>query len=124
MCKSHRNPGLPPVFTREPHGVPAPKGWRLTPQIKKNIEHLPAHYTDQFALRLLNLVMQASQDAAFRVRMIILDESLPNAKIGENSLAITLEEKSALVFKDLRFKYERAGERSFENVHFAVVRIR
>ena len=56
--------------------------------------------------------------------MIILDESLANAEIGENSLAITLEEKSALVFKDLGFKYERAGERSFENVHFAVVRIR
>src|SRR6266567_2307509 len=121
MRKSHRNPGQPPVFTGELHGVPAPKGWRLTPQIKKNIEHFPAHYADQLALRLLNLVMQASQDAAFRVRVIVLDESLLNAEIGENSLAITFEEESALVFKDLRFKYERAGERSFENVHFAIV---
>src|SRR5258708_35576102 len=69
--------------------------------------------------------MQAAQDPAHREGVIVLHECFADAYFCKCVFVIALQKKSTLVFKDFGLEQQRAGKRSFENLHASVmVRIR
>jgi len=97
--------------------MPAAEGGGTAAQVEENVEHFPADYTYQLALRLLELIVQAAQDAVCGVRMIVLNELSGDADFREKFFVVALEEIPARILKDFWFEDEGAGERSFEDFH-------
>src|SRR6202040_2984355 len=68
------------------------------------------HHSHQFSLRLRDLVVQAAQDAAPRMAVVILNELQIEAAGGELALLPGLQEIAALVAKHLRADEDDVGD--------------
>lgn len=70
----------------------------------------PRDYTDQFALSLLDLIVQATQDPLGGAGVIVLNKLyMPPDSIFKNTLVETFEEKPSIVAKHARFEENNIG---------------
>jgi hypothetical protein len=100
MGHSRRQPEHAFILCRQLHAYPFSEGWRVTAYVNGDIKHLAAHYTNQFALGLTYLVVQAPQHASLRTRVIVLHEMRVNADSPHFSFIETFQEESPFVSED------------------------
>jgi len=72
---------------------------------------------DQLGLAGRCLVMQSTQHAAGRTRMVILNEYVGDAGLGVTPIAIGLHEESSTVAMHIRLDNQNAREFGFDNAH-------
>ncbi|MOA34585.1 hypothetical protein D3C78_1559650 [compost metagenome] len=98
------------VFGGQSYSDPLAEMWRATADIDGNVEYFTNGDTNQFALSVFQLVVQAAQYAFLRARMIVLDELCVQASRLFKSLGIEAFIKEAsLITKDLRFDDQNTG---------------
>ena len=118
MTKTRRHPELPVVLLRQLHTNPLAKRGGGLAQINRHIKHGTPHHPHQFALGLLNLVMQASQHALGRPGMVVLHKGHVQASGRPEGLFIeTLKEKTARVTEHTGFDDEHIGNGSRNYLH-------
>lgn len=104
MGKALRNPELAVVFGGKSHGNPFAEVWRTTTDVDRHIEHFTGTDAHQFALGVLQLIMQATQHALLRARVIVLYElGFHSGQFLECLGVEALIEKAAFITKYLRF---------------------
>ena len=59
--KARWHPYVAVIVGAQLHANPLAKVWRTAAQVHRYVKHLAMRYPHQFALRLLDLVMQATQ---------------------------------------------------------------
>ena len=113
-----RNPQLPLVVPTQMHPHPMAEGFRALSEVDRNIEDFALHHPHQLALRLLDLVVQATQDVLCRLRMVVLDEfGIQPGGLLEGAGIEALEKEAAVVTKNLGFEDENVGDGCGDDVH-------
>src|SRR5208283_4416872 len=118
--KARRYPQDAPVVAGQANGFPFAKRWRTVAQVHGNIEDLAFHHPHQFALRMLDLVMQPAQDIALRTGMIVLHKPILDAQVRQGALVVAFQEESAPVAEHARLEKHQARQRSrafLERIH-------
>src|SRR6476660_10080322 len=80
--------------------------------IDGHIKYFAGDHPHQFPLRLLNLIMQAAQDALAGFGMIILHELERDTGLRKVSLLVTFKKKAPLVLEYFWLDQQDVGERS------------
>lgn len=87
MCEAFGDPEELKVVVRgltfEVKARPLAKVRRVAAEIDGNVPNMTGEDADQFALRLTELVMQATKHAFDREGLVILNESCREAGVGE-----------------------------------------
>src|SRR5208283_500735 len=112
MGKANRNPQHPMILARKSHRFPPPEVRRTATHVDCNIQNFAAYNPHQLSLRVLHLIMQASQHIAGRAGMIVLHKIPSDSRICHGSLVVALQEKTALVFKHPWFQHKHFWEGS------------
>ncbi|MNE56665.1 hypothetical protein D3C80_1515900 [compost metagenome] len=106
------------VLGGQPHSDPFAEMRRAATDINGNVEDFTDGDTNQFALSVFQLVVQAAQYAFLRARMIVLDELCVQASRLFKSLGIEAFIKEAsLITKYLRFDDQNTGQISGDYIH-------
>src|SRR5947209_8154260 len=74
MGEAGRNPQHVPILGRQSHPDPPAESGRAAPDINRNVINRSGYDTDEFPLRLLDLIVQAAQSMPSRATVIVLDE--------------------------------------------------
>ena len=120
--KTLRHPELLLVFCAQMHADPLPEGFRAFSEVDRNIEDFALHDADEFALGVLDLVMQAAQHVLCRLRMVVLDElAIQAGGLLEGAGVEAFEEEAAVVPKDFRFEDEHVGNGGGDSLHLSCV---
>src|SRR6185369_10757379 len=118
MRKSSRNPQLLPVRCRKNLADPLPIGCRTLADIDRNIKHFTLYHAHQLALRLLHLVVQATQDVLCRLGVVVLHElDIEPGSFLKGLLVVTLVEKATLVTENLGFEHDDIGDGGWCGAH-------
>src|SRR6185437_12937483 len=64
-----------------------------------HVEHFARGHANELALGMLDLVMQAAQNAAARARMVVLHEIRGDARFGKRAAVPAFEKKTARVLE-------------------------
>lgn len=96
---------------------PAAVGRRRASQVDRHIKGLATHNVAQLLLRVLNLVMQSSQDTTRRTGVVVLNEFGRDPHLGKLLLVIRLHEETARVFKDSRLNDHDIGNLRRDDFH-------
>jgi hypothetical protein len=75
MRKPRRHPQLAVVIGAQVHAMPQPKRGRRLAQIHHHIKYFALHHADQLALRMLDLIVQATQNALGRLAVLVLHKA-------------------------------------------------
>ena len=86
----------------------AERGGRA-PQVDSDVVDLAGQHAHQLALRLLKLVVDTAQNATQRAGMVVLKKPGGQAQLLKRTFGVRLEEKAALVSKDLRLQQDDVG---------------
>jgi len=89
-----------PVLGRKLYPGPLAKGRRAGADIHRHVKHLAGHGAHQLALRLVHLVMQPAQRAAYRAGMVTLHKRR-HAECFQFTVPVRLHKEAAGVFKHL-----------------------
>ena len=73
------------------------------PQVDRDVEHLSFRRPNQLPLRVLDLIVQATQHATPRARMIVLHEVDVDAAVREGAPVPAFKEEPALVTEHFRY---------------------
>ncbi|MPN33590.1 hypothetical protein SDC9_181079 [bioreactor metagenome] len=110
MGKPGGNPYLPLVFGGKPLPDPLAVSGRAFADIDHDVKDLALYNANQFALRLLDLIVKAAQDVANRTRMVILHKMRPDARrLKKRLLVVALEEKTTFIAEDFRLQQQDIG---------------
>jgi hypothetical protein len=91
------------VLSRNEFPYPLAAGRRSLTNVYGNIKHFSNDDSYQFSLRLLYLIMQATQDMAHGIGVVILDEGgLPADSFLKSFTIEAFKKKAPLVRKHLR----------------------
>jgi hypothetical protein len=74
VSKTRWHPELLVVVFAQLYSGPLPKGWRAFSDIHSHIKYRAAHHAHQFALRLVQLVVQSAQYAFDAATVVVLHE--------------------------------------------------
>jgi len=88
------------VLVRQYASYPASKCRRASPEVNGYIKYRSADDTHEFPLRLVDLVVQASEDVACRAALIILNEICMDARSGKFSPLPGFEEITPRICED------------------------
>lgn len=118
MGKTFRHPELTMVVGRQAHRDPFAEMRRGAANVHGHVQHFTGGDADQFALSVLQLVMQAAQYAFLRAGMVVLNELGVQAGCFFESLGVeTLIEEAALVTKYLGFDDQNTGQVGGDYIH-------
>src|SRR5207245_2228298 len=81
----------------------------------RNIKDLSQHSPDQLALRMTNLIMQATQHISPRKRVVILDKFIHNPQFGHGLFVVAFQKKPAAVCEYRGLEQQNSGERSLRD---------
>ena len=110
MGKPLWNPELPLVISREDFSHPLAEGFAAFPKVDRHIEDLSLHHTDQFALGLLDLVMQATQHVFKAAAVVVLHELYGFADgFFKACLVEAFKKEASFVTEDFRFDEHDVG---------------
>ena len=88
-----------------------PKRGRGAADVDGHIEYFALDDTDQFALRLANLIMQSAQNVLGRAGMVVLNEGYVPADCGfKFGLVKAFVKEAPLVAKYLGFEQDDVGD--------------
>ena len=101
------------VFFGELDGGPLAEGGGAAADVDGYVEDAAAGAADDLSLRLLELVVQAADDALSRERVVVLHELGGQAEVGEDRGVEGLQEEAAVVAEDPRLNdlYGRESRR-------------
>ncbi len=118
MTKTFGYPELMLIVGAEQSSYPFAEMGGGFAQIDGDIKNLPLDDAYQFTLRLLRLVVQTSQYAFSRTRMIVLYEvhCTPD-DFFENSVIKTLEKETTIVAKHLGLEQDYFRDREGSGIH-------
>jgi len=109
--KAFRHPELFLVFRTKYLADPLTEGFRAFSEVDRDIEDFALHDTNEFTLRLLDLVVQAAQNVPGRLGMVVLHEfALETGGMLEGTGVETLEEEATVVTEDLGFEDDNFGD--------------
>ena len=91
-------------------------GGRAT-KIDGDVEDLPTQSADEFALGLLDLVVEAPDDSGLRAGEIILHEIDVDAGLGEPAAVEQFLEEAAIVGEDAGLDEDEARELAGSKIH-------
>ncbi|MNK83296.1 hypothetical protein D3C87_1031010 [compost metagenome] len=118
MGETFRHPQLTMVFGRQAHSHRFSEVRRAAANVHGDIQYFTDSYPDQFALSVLQLVMQATQYAFLRARVVVLNElRVQTGSVLERLGIETLVEKAALVTEHLRFDDQDTGQVGGDYIH-------
>ena len=86
------------------------------PDVYGDIEGFAFQDAAQLGLRMLQLIMKTAQRPFPGTRVVILNEAIVDAQLGEPRAMVGLYEKSASIPQDLRTQLPDAWERGFESL--------
>ena len=89
----------------------------MTTYVHRDIDHFTGNDSDQFALRLLDLVMQAAQNTAPGFAVVILHEARATDHFLERAGVVTLVEEAAIVAEHFGFEEFHIGQRRIDHQH-------
>src|SRR5206468_11363009 len=90
---------------------------RATADIDRDIENLARGHTNQLPLRLTDLVVQPTQHAFLRARVVVLDEPCVDSRALEFPLVPALEEEAARVAEYARLNKQYVGNPGRSDFH-------
>ena len=94
------------------------EGRRAAADIDRHIKHLTGRYANQLSLRLLDLVMQATQHIARRFRVIVLHEvNGKPRRFVKGILVKALEKEATLIAKNFRLDEQHIGDGTGTDLH-------
>jgi hypothetical protein len=97
---------------------PLAKGGRTLANIYGDIEHFPDNHSYQFCLRLLDLIVQSTQDITYGTGVVILHEYyLPTNNPFKLLTIEAFEEKAPIVRKYLRLDQQNIRDRQVKDFH-------
>ncbi len=106
------------VFSRQAHRYRLAEVRRAAADVHGHIEHFTDRDANQFALGVLQLVMQATQYAFLRARVVVLDElGVQTGGVLERLGVETLVEETALVTEHLGFDDQNTGQIGGDDIH-------
>jgi len=91
------------VFIRKNRPAPVSESRGAPPDIQHHVEYAAGHGINQLALGMFQLVMKPPHASLAGVGVIVLDKRRANALLSVSGLMIGFQEKTAVVFKHLRF---------------------
>ena len=98
MCEAFRYPQHALVFGGQFHCNMLPKGRRAAANVHHDIEYRALHHAYQFALRVLDLVVQAAQHVFGRARMVVLHEIyIAASQFGEFAPVEAFKKETAVI---------------------------
>ena len=86
------------------------------PDVYGDIEGFAFQDAAQLGLRMLQLIMKTAQRPFPGTRVVILNEAIVDAQLGEPRAMVGLYEKSASIPQDLRTQLPDAWERGIESL--------
>src|SRR5262249_17911173 len=111
MRESPGYPQHPLVLARELDRYALAKHFGTPSKIDRNVQNLAFYYPHEFALHVLDLVMESAQYILCRAGMIVLHESVINTEAGKIFFVIALQKKSARVPKHPGFEHKNIRQR-------------
>ena len=122
VSESLRDKKLTFILVRQLYGNILPKCRRTFAQIDSHIQHTSFYHTYQLGLRVRSqLVMQTSQHAFRRTRLVILHKFHFADMLFKLSLLPSFHKITACIFKNFRFNDPHAGNFSFNICHYLIV---
>jgi len=121
MRKAFGYPELAPVFGRKYFANPLAEGFGAFSEVDRDIEDLALCDAHEFALGLLNLVVQATQDVFGGATVVVLHEIYVAADKVSKLLAVKIFKKEApLISEHLGFDDEHVGDGGWVGSHFSL----
>jgi len=102
MCESSRDIDLILLVCGEADAGPFAEVWRPLTNIHSNIQSFAFDDTANLRLWMIQLVVETAESILLRSGMIVLDEVVREAQLGELGAMVRLEEKSAGIAMDKR----------------------
>ena len=105
--KARRHPQLPLVVRAQALAHPLAKGGGRLAQIDGHIKHFAFDHAHQFALGLLQLVVQPTQDTIGRARVVVLHElHVQTGGFRKDTLVEALKEESPCIPEYLGLEHQ------------------
>src|SRR5213079_3256013 len=117
MCETRWDPQYMFVFARKRLPQPAPERRRAAAQVNGDIKNFSQHSPDQLALRMTNLIMQATQHISPRERVVILDKFIHNPQFGHGLFVVAFQKKTTAVSEYRRLEQQHSREPSLPDLH-------
>lgn len=108
--KAHRDVDLILPLRRKKDTGPFSEMGGVEPDINCYVQGLALDDTAQLGLRMVQLVMEAAKSAFHRPRVVVLDESIPDAQPFKLCPVVGLKEEAARIAKDGRAKLANTGK--------------
>jgi hypothetical protein len=98
------HPHHPQVIGRQDGGHVPAECRRALPEIDRDVEYFPDHYPYEFALRVLDLVVESPENVTNGSGVILLHEIDIDAQPGEAPFAEAFKKEAPLIQEYLRFQ--------------------
>ncbi len=115
--KSHRDINLILRLRGKNDARPFAKMCRTEPDIDDDVESFTLHYTAQFCLRMIQLVMKTAERPLDGKGVIILHERIEDAEFSELCAMVGFAEGTTTVAKDFRPELPDARKRCSDSLH-------
>ena len=112
------HPELPEVVAGEPLADPLAAGGGVGTDVDRHVEDLALDHAHELALGIPELRVEPAERAADRVGMVVLDERLRDAALGEFLLVVRLQEEAAVVGEDSGLDEDDLGNPRGLEPHF------
>jgi hypothetical protein len=90
---------------------------RAHADVDGDIQSFALDNTTEFGLRVAQLVVEAAERSAGGDGVIVLDEGVVDAEVGEFGLVVGFEERAACVAIDYRTQFIDTWEGGFDSLH-------
>src|ERR1039457_3415038 len=95
-----------------------PESRGIFPYIHRNIEHRALHHAHQFALRMLDLIVESAQHILSRARVVVLHEiHITASQLGELAPIETFKKETAIITKYFGFDDQQVGDGGMNQFH-------
>ena len=95
--------------------LPPTERRRSAPQVDEHVVDRAARAAEK--LGHARLEVHPTDDPATRARMVVLDEIVLDAELGQDAAAVGFQEEPAVVAVDRRFDQDRPRELSWQSLH-------
>lgn len=109
---------LPVIISRKLYSIPSAKAFAALAQIYRHIEYTALKHTGELSLRVLLLIMQATQHTSFALALIFLYELHIQTGGFELTLMIDFTEISTFILKHSRLNDYKPLDGRFDKIDF------
>ena len=117
MREPNRNINLILLFLGKKHACPFSEVRRANSYINGNVQRFAFRDTADFRLWVTELVVKTAQGSIARMRMVVLNEGIRDAEVGELRLMESFDEEAARVAMNNRPQLKHARKRCLDSLH-------